>query len=486
MRVVIDGVEYAPACKRSSNIGIAITTHDRNDILAKTLEQHKRHLPSGAFVAVIDDGSSDPVSVPDWVHLVRHEKSKGIVASKNASLRVLIDAGCTELFLWDDDAYPIADGWHEPYIDSPEPHLAYQFLDLIGPTKLNDICVMHADKRHVAYSGQRGVMLYYNKAAIDAVGGFDWIYGRGMYEHSDLAIRIHHAGLTTRPFADVAGSNKLIYSLDEHNAVKRSVPKADREALVRKNAAVHNERRDSGYTAYVDFREKRNVALTFLLTAAVDPQRGTKMKPSASLLEAWSASVTGADRIVLADELSEAPKGADIVRVEGLDSNPYFLRWMHIYQWLRDNKDVGLAWCTDGTDVVMLREPWGDMDPDKLYVGSEPKTLADEWIIKNHDAPHLREFVKANAAKPMLNAGLIGGTRETVMKFAHDIVSDTHWLGARRFWKAVPHGREIGDMATFNYVAYTKWADRIVTGPQVHTVFRSNGTGKEYAWWQHK
>lgn len=33
--------------------------------------------------------------------------------------------------------------------------------------------------------------------------------------------------------------------------------------------------------------------------------------------------------------------------------------------------------------------------------------------------------------------------------------------GMRRFWKLA--GFEIGDMATFNYVAYTKWADMIET-----------------------
>jgi hypothetical protein len=70
--------------------------------------------------------------VPDGVQLLRHETSLGIVASKNASLSALMDAGCEHLFLWDDDAWPIADNWHLPYIESPEPHLAYQFLDLAG------------------------------------------------------------------------------------------------------------------------------------------------------------------------------------------------------------------------------------------------------------------------------------------------------------------------------------------------------------------
>lgn len=58
-------------------------------------------------------------------------------------------------------------------------------------------------------------MLYYHRSAIEKVGGFDTVYGRGMYERPDLALRIHNAGLTTWAFADVVGSEKLIYSLDE-------------------------------------------------------------------------------------------------------------------------------------------------------------------------------------------------------------------------------------------------------------------------------
>lgn len=189
MQVTIDGVPYAPASVISSRIGISISTHQREDVLKRALEQHMKHLPAGAQVVVVDDGSKPAAVVPDGVQLLRHETSLGIVASKNASLTALMDAGCEHLFLWDDDAWPIADNWHQPYIDSPEPHLAYQFLDLAGPRKINDMTVLYRDDKHIAYTGQRGVMLYYHRSAIEKVGGFDPVYGRGMYEHPDLALR---------------------------------------------------------------------------------------------------------------------------------------------------------------------------------------------------------------------------------------------------------------------------------------------------------
>lgn len=65
-------------------IGIAITTHDRADVLKSSLEQHMKHLPAGA-------------------QLLRHDESLGIVASKNASQSTLMDDGCEHLSLGDDD-----------------------------------------------------------------------------------------------------------------------------------------------------------------------------------------------------------------------------------------------------------------------------------------------------------------------------------------------------------------------------------------------
>lgn len=100
MQVTIDGVPYAPVCTpATSRIGIAISTHNRAAVLSKALEHHLRHLPVGALVVVVDDGSQPPATVPAGVNLIRHDKSVGIVASKNASLTALMDAGCEHLFL---------------------------------------------------------------------------------------------------------------------------------------------------------------------------------------------------------------------------------------------------------------------------------------------------------------------------------------------------------------------------------------------------
>ncbi|MEW5290303.1 glycosyltransferase family 2 protein [Erwinia papayae] len=485
MDVMIDGVRYSPLTSRASNIGIAITTHNRHDVLSRALDHQLKHLPAGAVVVVIDDGSTKPVTVPDGVKLIRSETSRGIVASKNLSLEALIDAGCEHLFLWDDDAWPTACGWQQPYIDSPEPHLAYQFQDFATGQKLNDIAVLYRDERHVAYTGQRGVMLYYHRSVIEKVGGFDTVYGRGMYEHSDLALRIHNAGLTSWAFADVAGSEKLIYSLDEHQAVERSVPRPDREQQVKNNVTIHNDRREAGYTGYAEYRQQKNLVITSLLTSQPDPQRGKKLVASPDLLAKWAASVKGADAVALVDELEAAPPGATLHRVPDVAMNVYFRRWLHIWQYLRDHPEYRFVWCTDGTDVEMLHEPWHEMEQGKIYVGSEPKTYSDAWARDNHPESCYQQFLTENRNELMLNAGLLGGGREDIMAFAHAIVRIWYRTESNRFWGKEKGKPCVGDMIAFGIVGYQQ-RDKLVTGPHINTVFKSNGTGREYAFWRHK
>lgn len=58
MQVTIDGVHYVPASSASSRIGIAISTHNRSDVLKRALSQHMQFLPAGALV---DHADGEPI-----------------------------------------------------------------------------------------------------------------------------------------------------------------------------------------------------------------------------------------------------------------------------------------------------------------------------------------------------------------------------------------------------------------------------------------
>lgn len=471
---------------KNGKVGVAITTHNRHETAVETVRRWKVFLPKDAVLVVVDDASDVPFPGSDF----RFEHNVGIAVAKNKCLELLEDAGVEHAFLADSDCYPKTKNWWKPYVESPEPHLSYQFIDLVGPVKLHDFKELYRDTHHVAYSGQRGCLLYYHLPTIlPTVGGFDPIYGRALYEHGDLADRIHASGLTSWRYADVVGSEKLIHSMDEYVQVKRTVSQSEQTELARRNKSLFNRRRATGYKAFVPYRSvegSRDLVITTLLTANKDPQRGFKWAADSKHISPWLESMErgGWDGLVLADELQHLPVGYEIAleHVEPSTMNVYHQRWMHIYQYLRAHQEIRWVWCTDGSDVEVLRDPFKGMAKGKLYCGVEPTTVDTSWMRQSHPARILQNFIRGVEAKSqMLNAGVVGGDRETIMQLAHGIVTVYNDIETERFMKLDAPGKELGDMAAFNKVAYEQFGARLVTGPHVTTDFKAykdNGTAK--------
>lgn len=471
--VLIGGVEYVPRADNhqpasSHHIGVAITTRNRPDMLATTLEHVHKHTP-GATVVVVDDASTKPVAGSTF----RFDKQAGIARAKNKCIELLIDAGCDELFLLDDDCYPIADGWTDLYVNNPEPHLCYLFKDPGTNGKpLTTPATIYDDGRTFAYEHPRGCLLYLNRSVVDTCGGERTIFGVWGHEHVEYSIRINQTGLTTNAFQDAAGSSACIHSIDEHHVdhpnFTRSVSHDERKAAIERNDAILAKIRDTT-TGYVEYRDTPNAVITTLLTKVPDPQRGKRMEPDLGLLADWRKSITGAHPIVLADEAD----GDAVVRVSsGL--NPYLQRWVALYHYLREHH-TGWTWFTDGTDVEMLQQPWDKMRPDVLYVGHEPTVLGIPWMLSNHK-PY-QPWINDNADLQLLNAGVIGGDHATMLAFAHDMTREIFRVGP----KAVH-----GDMAALNYVArLPHWRERVEWGSRWVTAFKANERNT-WSTWRHK
>src|SRR5690606_40409069 len=106
--------------------------------------------------------------------------------------------------------------WWRPYVESPEPHLMWIFDRPDGATK-RQVEILYQDSQHVAYHATRGAMLYVHRSVLDRVGGMDPAFGTWGWEHASWSDRIHAAGLTTWRYADVANSENLFWSMDQHN-----------------------------------------------------------------------------------------------------------------------------------------------------------------------------------------------------------------------------------------------------------------------------
>lgn len=479
--VIIDGVEYAPVGSSSGptgRIGVGITTRNRPEVLARALVEWEKFLPQGAAFVVVDDASERPVEQATF----RFEKNAGIARSKNKCLELLANEDVEHFFLFDDDAWPLVEGWWEPYVASAEPHLMWVYDKPDGVTK-RQVEVLYETPEFVAYHATRGCMLYVERRALERVGGMDPAFGTWGWEHQSWSDRIHAAGLTTARYMDVPDSADLIHSLDKTGEVKSTASSSALRFSQGPGLELRMESRHSD--RYIEYRQQDDVVLTCLLTAQPDPQRGKPMAADAKMLSALHKSLKHDGRfVVLTTGLEGDLPGAEVEEVsQGI--NPYFERWVQYYRWLRAHPEVGRVWCVDGTDVKMTRDPFGEMEPGVLYFGYEPTTLRDPWMVDKHPDATLQKFLKGNPNLPIVNMGVVGGDREAVMAFAHAQAKfwfDDHidWIYG---WETGRAG--VGDMASGNYIAYTEFRDVLSSGPHVTNVFKSERPSPT-AWWQHK
>ena len=97
----------------TKRLGIAVSTRNRRAIYSETIRNIREKCKDFEIV-VVDDASSSPVEDATF----RFKKRAGIAQCKNKCLRLLLDRDCTDLFLFDDDIYPLTEDWYLPYVNS--------------------------------------------------------------------------------------------------------------------------------------------------------------------------------------------------------------------------------------------------------------------------------------------------------------------------------------------------------------------------------
>lgn len=467
--ITVDGVDYIPAGAATGRrgIGIAITSRNRHQVLADTLEAFGKFTPAGVPIVVVDDGSDTPVKAASAT-VVRHDTARGIPAAKNRCIAELMALGVEHLFLFDDDTRPNADDWWRPYVDSPEPHLQFCWPTDHRKKPVPRMDEVYRDGGLVAYGWSMGCMLYLDAAVVDRVGGMRWDFGRGMDEHGEYSTRIHNAGLTTFVHQDVPDSEPLIWAADRYGSVQRSIPADERARLLERNERLRlSLADDASFVSYTD----RDCVVASYFTSTVDAQRGRQMPADTSLLKPLLSSAAGLEVVVLTDIAAEMPD-ATVVRLS-VPLPAYQQRWISQWQWLRGNPDVRFVWLVDATDVRVLNNPFPHMKPGVLYCGWELETVGCDWMRKH--SPNSAAWVDDHGADMLLNAGVVGGDRATVMNFCQDMIG---------LWAAGDKSDPSEEMAFFNIAA--RRHPRVVTGIQVATVFKSNTRSHPTAWFAHK
>jgi len=213
-------------------IGVGISTHNRRDLFNRCYSEWINTLPKGSVVVVVDDASQVPCPVAN----TRFETQQGIAKSKNECIRLLLDAGCTHLFLSDDDVWPRSIDSLYAYINSGLGHASLSFQhNSKGDMYSLDVFVKHKRPRYWAYNWPNGCLMYMKAEAAKFIGWYDESFGLWGLEHVDYSIRMHQGGFTPFLFTDIPNGIDYFHSMDYYGLVESSVPESVRRELAARN-----------------------------------------------------------------------------------------------------------------------------------------------------------------------------------------------------------------------------------------------------------
>lgn len=221
--------------------------------------------------------------------------------------------------------------------------------------------------------------------------------------------------------------------------------------------------------------QMENFIVSTYLTSHIDEQRGVKKeKDDPKYIEKWAESIRylGLKGVVLHDGLSdEFTSCYPYIIFKKVDEIPekmqlYDYRWLLYYMFVLNN-DCGAVFFTDISDVIVRRNPFFEMDEDKLYCGDEPTSISNcEWIQQSKTSlsqlPDYEKFLRSK--NTLLNCGIFGGTASIVEAFL-DVMN--------RYIEALMRRPIDGtvDMPIFNYIIW-KYKIPIIHGEPVNSVFK--------------
>ena len=453
-------------------IGIGVTVKDRFESSEECIKNIKK-LSKDCKLVVVDDGSSSPFRLSDF----RFEKSVGIAVAKNKCFELLDD--CDYIFLFDNDCWPIHEDWYERYIEAYKKtgceHFSFTLSNLSdGRPNGNKQAEDHGEI--ISYRNACGCALFFTRRCLDVAGGFDPVYGQYGYDHTDMSTRINNLGLTPYRFCDVPNSLELFYSQDYYREVSTTV-KA-KQARLSINAKIYAQNIRS--KKYIPYKKPKTAIITTYFTTVKDPQREDNWEVDHNKLEKLIKSMKGQKLVILNDCFDkESTDQIEYVKVNPT-CNPYFQRWISLYEYLTANK-YDAVFMVDGTDVVMLNNPFNTDLGDYLYTGDEKQVVGCKWIRDNHNDDiedgGYQLFYLMYKNRTLLNAGIIGGKSKIVESFAK-LMKEWYegWIEKELYT----------DMPIFNYIAYTQFDKQVRHGSKVNTEFKKNDTRNLTPWFRHK
>lgn len=164
----------------------------------------------------------------------------------------------------------------------------------------------------------------------------------------------------------------------------------------------------------------------------------------------------------------------------------FFHRLVLAFRFLQAHPEIEKAIISDASDVTMLNYPFDSMEDDKLYMGDEWGIMGDTYVLHSDRDPFfIKKFIAENQLLPTMNMGIIAGTREILIEYLGiiiQLISDSQ-VKVQQGDNTAALGNH--DMELGNYVAYRYFADRLIHGRKINTIFQGFQSISS-AWLEHK
>jgi hypothetical protein len=243
-----------------------------------------------------------------------------------------------------------------------------------------------------------------------------------------------------------------------------------------------------------------NLICASLFTGSYDVNRN-ELLPSDeySLIEKWCQSIQdlGLHGIVFHNNFSERTiaevqhEQIQFIKVDFESPlNPNVYRYLVYFDFMKKHsEEIQNVFFTDIADVEVVKNPFTDpvfaQNPNSLFCGDEDEILDNPWMREH--CTHLRklipeflDFEKKNKQEPLLNCGVIGGRKEVMLLLLEELT---------RIHTTVTVTNQTPftlDMGAFNFVARTRFSDRLRYGFPVNTVFKGYESVRTDCWFRHK
>ncbi|GEK29088.1 hypothetical protein [Furfurilactobacillus siliginis] len=168
------------------------------------------------------------------------------------------------------------------------------------------------------------------------------------------------------------------------------------------------------------------------------------------------------------------------------DISLYMERLEPTFDFLMAHPEVEKAALVDVGDVELLNYPFDEIEADKLYIGNENGTVGSVPIVTSGPMPqYAQEFFLQHMNVPLVNPGVIVGTRAVLLEFIGKIATLIAKSQLELAQDKPDASLGVYEMMIVNYVAYRYFAERMVQGLKVNSTFQFYNHNVS-SWFRHK